>query len=111
MSLYSQYMEELGVRKIIETEFGFATYTITGNECYIPDIYIVPDKRKSQEASKLADLITEEAKKQGCKYLFGTVHTSIKDPTRSIKVLLGYGFNFLRVDKNSLIFMKEIHNG
>lgn len=108
MSLYSQYLEELGHKKIIETEFGFASYIITGNECYIEDIYIVPEKRQLLGASDLANKVVEEAKKQNCKYLIGTVNTSINDPTRSIKVLFGYGFKFLRANQNALVFIKDI---
>lgn len=108
MSLYSQYIEELGHKKIIEMEFGFAIYSFHNEECYIEDIYILPEKRELKSASILADRIVEEAKNKGCKYLTGSVNTAIKDPTRSVKVLLNYGFKFYKSTSQLLSFVKEI---
>lgn len=108
MSLYSDYVNETGLKRIIEHESGFATYHLKGQECYIEDIYIIPAMRKSDCARTLAKEIEEVARASGCKYLTGSVNTSIKDPTTSMRVLLAYGFKFFRSDQQALFFIKEL---
>ena len=108
MSLYSQYLRETGQRYIIENDWGFATYQITGQECYIVDIYIAPEHRNTGLASRLASMVTDAARAQGCKWLTGSVNTAIKDPTSSMKVLLAYGMKFLRCTEQIMFFGKEI---
>lgn len=108
MSLYADYLQECGHVSIIETDKGFVTYRIMGQECYIPDIYIVPEHRKSHGASELADKVTEEAKKHGCSILTGSVNMNIKDPTRSLSVLLAYGFKVLKSSETGIILGKDI---
>ncbi len=108
MSLYADYLAEKGLKGIIETPTSFATYCITGQECYIEDIYVAPEFRKTKEASRLADAITEIAKAKGCTYLTGSVNSRATDPTASIKTLLGYGFKFMRSNDAGLYFYKEL---
>lgn len=108
MSLYSDYLNDRGDLNIIEDARSFATYRVIGDECYIQDIYVSPDLRETGLASKLADQIVEIAKNKNCKYLTGSVNTSIKDPTRSIKVLLAYGFKLLRSEPAIIWFVKNI---
>lgn len=108
MSLYAAYCAETGVKHILEYEYGFATYHLLGPECYIEDIYVIPEQRKSGGASNLAKQVEDIAKAKGCKALLGSVNTKIKDPTTSMKVLLAYGFKFLRADQNGIWFRKEL---
>lgn len=108
MSLYSDYVIETNLKKIIEKEWGFATYHFRGQECYIEDIFVTPDNRKVNAASDLAREIEQIAKEAGCKYLTGSVNTAIKDPTTSIRVLLSYGFKFLKSEPSIIWFVKEL---
>lgn len=91
-----------------EHERGFAIYKIIGEECYIKDIYVKPEHRKTKIASELADEVCAKAKEAGAKYLSGTVSAVIGDPTTSMKVLLGYGMRFFKVNGDMLVFVKEI---
>jgi ribosomal protein S18 acetylase RimI-like enzyme len=108
MSLYSDYLKETNLKQILELESGFATYHLLGEECYIEDIYVLPDLRKSNKATELALNIEHVARQQGCKYLTGSVNTNIKDPTSSMKVLLAYGFKFLRSEPKIIWFIKQL---
>lgn len=109
MSLYSNYIFEKTDKTIIETEKGFITYSFTdGKTCYIQDIYILPDFRKSNEATKLADRVTEIAKKYGCTKLIGSVIPSAKNSTDSVKVLLAYGMSLDSSTNDFILFSKEI---
>jgi len=72
MSHYGDYMEELIGRGIVENESGFATYEFVDGYlgCYITDIYVIPEKRKSDIGFKFVEEINEIAKEKECKYRF-----------------------------------------
>lgn len=105
--MYKQYFEEMG-SEVIETPYGWANYIVTGQECYIENIYVLPEYRKKKEASLIADKITEIAKERGCKYLLGSTNTKKPSVERSIQAIIGYGFKYLRSDENSIWYFKEI---
>lgn len=109
MSLYSDYLKEREGVSTLEVEDGFATYRFNGEqECYIVDIYVRPSLRKAGLAASLANQICGVAKKQGCKFLTGSVDTSTKGVTESMSVLLAYGMKFLRQEDTMIYFYKEI---
>lgn len=108
MSLYAQYLKEREDFEIVENEDGFATFKVEGPECYIRDIYVVPHKRQFGIAAKMANTISEIAKNRGCRVLLGSVSPKANHPTASIKVLLSYGFKFLKADDKLILFSKEI---
>lgn len=108
MSLYGDYIREREGFEIVESEHGFATYLISGEECYIRDIYVTPEGRKSGLASQMADEISVIAKEKGCTYLLGTVSPVAKGATTSMKVLLAYGFEVFKSDSNMIYLVKGI---
>jgi GNAT superfamily N-acetyltransferase len=108
MSLYAEYLRERTDDKIIETDFGFATYRYIDDAVYIVDIYVKPANRKKGEASILADMIAEEAKDHGINKMLGTVATGTKGATSSLKVLLAYGFELAKTSPEGIILSKEI---
>jgi GNAT superfamily N-acetyltransferase len=108
MSLYGDYIKERLNREIFETSLGFATYEITGEECYIVDVFIKEEARKTGHGSWIADKIKEIAKERGCKYLTGSVVPSSNGSTESTKALLAYGFKIHSSKDDFIIFTKEI---
>lgn len=109
MELYKKYLEETHEGKsLVYDEDGFASYWIKGTECYIEDIYTVPDKRQTYHAADLANKIAKIAKDRGCTLLTGSVVPSANESTRSLKVLLGYGFKLLSSSNNFIIFGKDL---
>lgn len=109
MSLYAQYIKERENKDIVETDKGFATYQIYGDECYIADIYIVPEMRKSGLASKLANEIKDLAKKSGCKILTGSVCLDANEAAASMNVLYAYGMKVHLIKGNMIYFSMEIN--
>lgn len=107
-SLYSEYISERLGKEIIETERGFATYFYLSDGCYIEDIYVKKEYRKSGEASKMADQIASIAKSKGYKKLYGTVVPSAIGSTDSLKVLLAYGFSLNNCTNNMIVMVKEL---
>lgn len=109
MSLYSNYIQERTNKRIIETDKGYATYINYEDGIFIEDIYVLPEFRKTGEASKLADKITDIAKQNGYKQIFGAVCPSANGSTDSLKVLLAYGFKLKSSIENYIYFYKEIN--
>lgn len=110
MKMYRDYLKERLGDELVEREEGFASYRYidNGSSVYIVDLYVRPDFRKTKIASQMADEIVRIAKEKGCKTLVGTVSSSAKNATDSIKVLLGYGMSFFACNQDGLIFKKEI---
>lgn len=112
MSMYGDYIKERLGDEILESEYGFATYRYIdkagGKAVYIIDIYVIPEFRQSGEAARLADRIAGIAKGRGCNEMIGTVLTSAKTATDSVKVLLAYGMGLKSSTSEALIFAKTI---
>lgn len=107
-SLYSQYLRERTDIQIFETEAGFATYSIAGEECYIRDLYVVHSARQKGCAKKIADVVVSIAKEKGCTYLVGSICPSTNGADISLKVLIAYGMKLHSARENLIIFKKEI---
>lgn len=88
---------------------GFASYVFPDeNTCYIKDIYVVPELRKTGLASDIAANIEAIAKQRGCTRLIGSVVPSAKGSTSSLKVLLSYGFRLESSANDFILFVKDI---
>jgi ribosomal protein S18 acetylase RimI-like enzyme len=108
MHQLAAYFKEREDFDSIVTDKGFATYAISGEECYIRDIWVSPDFRQFGIASALADQIAEIAKKANCKYLTGSVSTTAKGATVSTKILFAYGFSIHSAVPNGIYFRKDL---
>lgn len=108
MSLYPLYLKEREGIEVLEKEQGFATYKVRSHDCYIIDIYVVPEARKSGLASQMANEIAEIAKANGIKILTGSVDTRDKEALRNEKVLLAYGMRKAQQEDHMIYFYKEL---
>lgn len=109
MSLYKDYIKEREDKEIIESDEGFATYKIFNNgECYLQDIYVIPEQRKSGLATQMADQVVEIAKENGCHTLVGSVCVDANHSTRNLKVFLSYGMQIHKVVGNMIFLSKYI---
>ena len=106
LSLYGEYIQEREGKSIIENDFGFATFLINGDECYVCDIYIKKEHRIKNIASKFTDEIADIGREMGCKYLLGTVTPSLRGATVSMKAQLAYGFK-IHAAKDDFIFLRK----
>jgi GNAT superfamily N-acetyltransferase len=107
-SLYAEYIKEWMGHEIIENECGFASYSFEPYGCYIRDIFVIPELRKTKLASRMADEIAEIARSQGVRKLFGTVNLLSKSSTESLKVLLAYGFRVRNCTEDLIMMEKDI---
>ncbi len=105
MSLFGNYIFETREVRIVEGIHGFATYLISGDECYVEDVYVEADQRHKGVGRKLIDQVREIAKDLKCTHLTTTVNGRFKDPTTSLKSCLGYGFKVYKIS-NDILFLK-----
>lgn len=107
MSLYADYVWEREGFETIEDEYGFATFKVDGEGCYIRDIFVSKTMRCTAHASGYADQIAGKARERGCTYLTGSVFADC-DGTASLKVLLAYGFKLSHALDDMIYFRKEL---
>lgn len=111
-SLFKKYVEEAEGKYVLENDKGFVKYSFGEYEgkkhCYIEEIYMLRDFRQINMATEMADKVKDIAKGKGCVEIFGSVAVDIKNPTRSMRVLLGYGMSFSHLEPNIMFFKKEI---
>lgn len=109
MSLYGDYIKERENKDIIESDKGFATYTIYPNgECYLQDLYVVPAYRQTGLASNMADKIVEIAREANCNTLIGSVCVDANGATQNLKVFLNYGMQVNKIIGNMIFLKKNI---
>lgn len=108
MSLYARYVEEREGLSTLETDMGFVTYVFRPTDCYIKDIYVIPEQRKNGAASKMADEVASIAKKAGHRILTGSVDERAKGSEASDKVLRAYGMQPYTKEGFVTYYFKEI---
>lgn len=106
MELYAAYIKEReGSELYVDPAgHGFLTYRVADNECYIVDIFVVPEARMQGLAATMADKVAEITR---CKWLTGSVCPQAQGATASLKVLLAYGMKLVKSDTNLIWFAKE----
>lgn len=111
--MYFDYLRErMPDLLILEREEGFALYKeVEFNEermVYIQDIYVSPEHRESDIASQMSEEIQEIAKKEGIKYMLGTIVPSTENSHKSLQVLLAHGMTLALAEDDIIYFYKEI---
>ena len=109
MKLWQDYVKEReGAYSIVRPEQGFLSYLMGEGECYIKELYVAPEYRRSGVAASMADEAVEHAKKEGCVVLTGSVDPRAKEAATSMRVLLAYGFSLWENRGNLTILRKDI---
>lgn len=107
MNLWSEYFKEREGFETFETDKGLASFKISGEDCYVRDVFVLPAFRHTGEASYIADEITKIAKDRGCKRLTGSIVPSLKGSSGSMMGLLKYGFKLKSSHEDFIILAKE----
>src|SRR3954468_3720877 len=87
MSLAAEYRKEREDIETLEFESGFITFKFLPSECYIVDIYVKPEARRSGYGSLMANQVKSLAKRQGYQLLTGSVNNRLPSATRSAEIL------------------------
>jgi ribosomal protein S18 acetylase RimI-like enzyme len=107
MSLYGNYIKEREDKDIVESDKGFATFLVLNNgECYLQDLYVVPEYRKSGLAIDMTNEVVRIAKERGCNRLVGSVCVDDKFATHNMRIFLKYGMEIYK-NSGTIIFLKK----
>jgi GNAT superfamily N-acetyltransferase len=108
--MWADYIKETFGKEMLQTEYGFATFYIVPETtvCYIEDIYVIPELRKSKIGSELEAEITIWAKERKCTELMGSVNLTITTPERSMAVLISRGYKLTSATPTMLYFRKQL---
>jgi hypothetical protein len=106
--MWAEYFLEREGFHTIDTGKGVASYKISGEECYIRDIYVQKAHRRSGEAFLIGDKIAEIAKLNNCTKLTGSVVPSLPGSSESLMGLLKYGFKLHHSTQDFIVLVKEI---
>lgn len=107
-SLLAQYIQEGKGKSTLESDKGFAIYSFVNDGCYIEEIFILKEYRKTGEASRLTDQIVEIARQKGCKKLLGSIIPSTSVATNSIRAMIAYGFKVTGSISNFIYLEKDL---
>lgn len=108
-SLYADYIKERAGAGIVETKFGFATFSyMVENIVYIQDVYVKPKYRKKGIAKSFADKICNLAIKEGKSVLLASIDASARGSEVSLKVFEAYGMAYYKTAGNLHYFVKQI---
>jgi len=109
MSLYGDYLKERENMNIVESEKGFATFQIFQNgECYIRDIYVAPEFRRSKVSYDMEKQINDIAKQQNCSVLVGSVSLDANAASRNLQILLNDRWQLYKVLGNMIFVKKDV---
>lgn len=108
ISLYANYIQEREDFLAIEDEYGFATFKIENEDCYVRDVFVVPELRRCGHGTKYLDRIKRMAQGVGAKTLSTSVCPGAVGSTESLKAVLSYGFRLFLAKENFIIFRMDI---
>jgi GNAT superfamily N-acetyltransferase len=114
MEQYKSYLEETYVGQscyIDPKGRGWASYKITGEECYINHCWLHPDHRGKTLMSELCSNIEKIALESGCTYMTGTVEVSPDskvDPIISLKMMHTDGYRLHSANNNIIVLVKKL---
>lgn len=111
MEQYKSYLEETytGESCYIDPQNrGWASYKISGEECYIVHCYLAPEFRGLTLMSELCKKIEDIARSKGCTYMAGTVDTTARKPERSLKMMITDGYTLDSANNNIIVLTKKL---
>lgn len=110
VKMFEDYAKEKGFGAQIHyvPNVGFATYYLNGEECYVEELYVLPEKRRSKEGNKIGEDIIIIAKENGAKFFTGSVNLKANGKASSMKALLSFDMSPVATNGDMVYFSKEI---
>lgn len=106
-TLYAQHLEERG-GKLLETAHGYAEYRVIGNECFIVDMHVAKEFRKTGEGRGLTLALADVAKAAGCTTLTGNIQISDPGCSNTLIASLTVGFKVVGAVGQTIVIEKEL---
>ena len=107
-NLYTAYLQEKEGKETLEIPSkGFVTYRILGNTCHICILYVAPKSRGGEIARELMSAVLQKLNGK-CKAFTAVVDTRQFDTSKTLQVILRYGFEVVGVNTTDILLYKEI---
>jgi hypothetical protein len=106
--MFEKYMKERQGADCLKTEKGFLFYKVEGQECFIADMYIEPEFRKSGVFEGFIDALSEIALMKSCKAITATIYLNDKGCNRTLNAAFKVGFKLAQANNNVLFIVKEL---
>lgn len=106
------YLEELELT-VVNTENGFITYKVCGEEFVIQDVYVDPDKRKQGSGRAMLTQLEAMAREKGCKFVTGMCFkqnddTDFEKFNQKLYTMLSVGLKVCLIQGNHVILKKYL---
>lgn len=109
MSMWADYVREMGLLEIIEEEYGWVTFHIQEpSSVVINDLYIRPADRRSGKGTLLLQKIENFALKFGCPTILAAIHRESATKSGTYVAALVSGFVVQEETKLCTIMRKDL---
>lgn len=108
MSLWADYVRERLGWETLEVEGGFISFSLSGTEFTVEELYVRPELRGGPLAKRLADEAFRVARESGAKRVWAKVVPGLPGSEHALKSNLHYGFRLAGVKGNDIILVKEV---
>jgi GNAT superfamily N-acetyltransferase len=108
MSHWAAYTNETWGAETLEDELGFISFQEFPNHIYVQDCYIVPEYRRTGEATRFMQKIEELAFSLGKAEITTRLDITQKTAVLSLKAQLAYGFVPFRADNGIILLSKKV---
>ena len=107
-NLYTAYLQEKEGKETLEIpNQGFVTYRILGDTCHICILYVAPKSRSGEVARSLMSAVLHKLNGK-CKAFTAVVDTRQFDTSRTLQIVLRYGFEVVGVNSTDILLYKDI---
>lgn len=113
-TLYFDFLVERLDAGIIESEYGFLTYTTNEKECFIRDMFVVKAMRRDGIGRAMVQALEDRVKKSGCKILTANVFKYDKGHANTLTAAFAAGFEIISANNDTIFIgkkIKEANNG
>lgn len=110
-NLFADYLKERLGQEIIENEHGFIIYKINGNECFLAEMYIKPESRRSGHGKSLLTELKVIGLDAGCEYITATIHQVDKNAHFTMAGAISCGFKIHNAHNNVITIILNINGG
>lgn len=107
-ALYARYVEERRGLSSIWKPYGFLTYKVAGNECFIVDMFIEKSERKSGKGRELISELSAIARVNGCEVITANIHLADPNANKTLAASLATGFVVSAADADVLLISKKV---
>jgi hypothetical protein len=107
-SLYLEYIKERAGLEMLSDESSFLTYKVTGDECFIADMFIKRASRGSGKCKSLIQKVSDIAIARGCKVLSANIAMSDPGRNHTMRAALKLGFVIGNANEKAILILKDL---